>query len=106
MADGWYLVSAPIITANMMADSSDRWTVPLGGGVGRIIRVDKLPVNLSLQGFYNVAHTGCRTRLEHSVLDPAAAARIASLAVRTRKDIEGLRPCENRESIHKNSKED
>ena len=55
MADGWYLVSAPIITANMMADSSDRWTVPLGGGVGRIIRVDRLPVNFSLQGFYNVA---------------------------------------------------
>jgi hypothetical protein len=55
MADGWYLVSAPIITANMMADSSDRWTVPIGGGVGRIIRIDKLPVNFSLQGFYNVA---------------------------------------------------
>lgn len=56
MADGWYLTTAPIITANMMADSSDRWTVPLGGGVGRLIRVDKLPVNFSLQGFYNVAH--------------------------------------------------
>jgi hypothetical protein len=55
MADGWYLVSAPIITANMMADSSDRWTVPIGGGAGRIIRIDKLPVNFSLQGFYNVA---------------------------------------------------
>jgi len=55
MADGWYLVSAPIITANMMADSSDRWTVPIGGGVGRIIRIDKLPVNISLQGYYNVA---------------------------------------------------
>ena len=55
MADGWYLVSAPIITANMMADNSDRWTVPIGGGAGRIIRIDKLPVNISLQGFYNVA---------------------------------------------------
>jgi hypothetical protein len=56
MSDGWYLVSAPIITANMMVDNSDRWTVPLGGGAGRIIRFDKLPVNFSLQGFYNVAH--------------------------------------------------
>ena len=55
MADGWYLVSAPIITANMMADNSNRWTVPIGGGAGRIIRIDKLPVNISLQGFYNVA---------------------------------------------------
>lgn len=55
MADGWYLTSAPIITANMMVDNSDRWTVPIGGGVGRIIRIDKLPVNISLQGYYNVA---------------------------------------------------
>ena len=55
MADGWYLTSAPIITADMMADTSDRWTVPLGGGVGKIIRVDRLPMNLQLQGFYNVA---------------------------------------------------
>jgi hypothetical protein len=55
MADGWYLVSAPIITANMMADTSDRWTVPIGGGAGRLIRIDKVPVNFSLQGFYNVA---------------------------------------------------
>ncbi len=55
MADGWYLTSAPIVTADMMANNSDRWTVPLGGGVGKIIRVDRLPVNLQLQGFYNVA---------------------------------------------------
>jgi len=55
MSDGWYLVSAPIITANMMADNSDRWTVPIGGGAGRLIRIDKVPVNFSLQGFYNVA---------------------------------------------------
>jgi len=55
MADGWYLTSAPIITANMMIDNSDRWTVPIGGGVGRIVRVGMLPVNISLQGYYNVA---------------------------------------------------
>jgi hypothetical protein len=34
--DGWYLVSAPIITANWEADSDHRWTVPFGGGVGKI----------------------------------------------------------------------
>jgi hypothetical protein len=56
MADGWYLTTAPIITANMMADSGDRWTVPLGGGVGKIVRVGKLPLNLQLQAFYNVEH--------------------------------------------------
>ena len=79
MPDGWYLVSGPIITANMMADSSQRWTVPLGGGAGRIIRVGQLPLNISLQGFYNVETSGCRTRLEHPVYGPGPSAEIISL---------------------------
>ena len=37
-----------------MADSDDRWTVPLGGGVGRVFRIGDQPVNCSLQGYYNV----------------------------------------------------
>lgn len=52
---GFYLTSAPIITADWKADSGDRWTVPLGGGAGKIIRIGRLPVNLQLQAFYNVA---------------------------------------------------
>jgi hypothetical protein len=51
---GWYLVSAPIMTADWTADSNDRWTVPLGGGVGKIQRFGKLPLNLQLQAFGNV----------------------------------------------------
>ncbi len=51
---GWYLVTAPIITADWEADADDRWTVPLGGGVGRLFRVGKLPVNAQVQAFANV----------------------------------------------------
>jgi hypothetical protein len=52
IADGWYLVSAPIATANWEADrSKDIWTVPVGGGVGRLFRLGKLPINMSLQAF-------------------------------------------------------
>ncbi|MFO1068204.1 MAG: hypothetical protein U1E14_06730 [Geminicoccaceae bacterium] len=52
---GWYLTTSPIATANWEADGSDNtWTVPVGGGVGRLIRVGKLPVNLQAQAFYNV----------------------------------------------------
>ncbi|MFZ0133489.1 MAG: hypothetical protein WAK95_13200 [Desulfobacterales bacterium] len=51
---GFYLTSGPIITADWKADSVDRWTVPLGGGVGKIVRFGRLPVNLQLQAFYNV----------------------------------------------------
>ena len=54
LPDGLYLSSAPIITADWLADSADRWTVPIGGGVGKIVRVGRLPVNIQAEGFYNV----------------------------------------------------
>ena len=52
--DGWYLTTAPIITANWEASSGNKWTVPFGGGFGKIFRVGKQPVNASLQAYYNV----------------------------------------------------
>jgi hypothetical protein len=52
---GTYLVSSPIITVNWTAAGSQQWTVPLGGGIGKIVHIDKLPVNMQLAGYYNVA---------------------------------------------------
>ena len=53
--EGLYLTSSPIITANWEADGNDNtWTVPLGGGFGRLIRLGRLPVNLQAQAYYNV----------------------------------------------------
>ena len=54
MADGWYLVSAPIITANWEADSDNRWVVPVGGGIGKIFRIGDQAFNFNTQAFYNV----------------------------------------------------
>ncbi len=54
MKDGWYLTSAPILTANWKADHSNQWTIPVGGGLGRIFRVGKQPMNFSTQFYYNV----------------------------------------------------
>ncbi|HMR30827.1 MAG TPA: transporter [Geminicoccaceae bacterium] len=52
--EGWYLSASPIITANWEADGNDnKFTVPVGGGGGRLIRIGKLPVNLQAQAFYN-----------------------------------------------------
>jgi len=51
---GMYLTSSPIVTANWEADSSQRWTVPLGGGIGKIFHLGKLPVNAQIGGYYNV----------------------------------------------------
>jgi len=52
--DGLYLTSAPVITANWEADSGDQWTVPFGGGVGKISRIGKQPVNGQIAAYYNV----------------------------------------------------
>lgn len=49
---GWYVTSAPIITADW-SRKDDSWTVPVGGGFGKVQRFGKLPVNFSLQAFYN-----------------------------------------------------
>ena len=52
-SNGWYLVSTPRIRANWEADSGNKWSIPIGGGVGKILfREDKHPVNLELQAFY------------------------------------------------------
>jgi len=51
---GWYISSAPIITANWKADSGNKWTIPFGGGVGKIFRIGKQPMNAQVQAFYNV----------------------------------------------------
>ena len=51
---GWSLYSNSTITANWTAESSDRWTVPLGGGFGKLFYAGKLPLSISLQSFYNV----------------------------------------------------
>ncbi len=53
---GLYLTSAPIATVNWKADSDQAWTVPLGGGVGKIFHLGKLPVNTQVSAYYNVVH--------------------------------------------------
>ena len=51
---GWYLTSSPAITANWEAPSGQQWTVPLGGGVGKLLKVGRLPLNVQVQAFGNV----------------------------------------------------
>ena len=56
MKKGWYLTSQPIITANWNAASGSVWTVPFGGGVGRIMKLGFQPVNISVQAYGNAAY--------------------------------------------------
>jgi hypothetical protein len=55
--EGWYLTSSPLITANWLAQNySDKWTVPIGAGFGKLIRLGRLPINLNAQVYYNIWH--------------------------------------------------
>jgi hypothetical protein len=54
MADGWYLTSSPVITADWEADSDNQWTVPFGGGFGKIFKIGKQPINAQMAAYYNV----------------------------------------------------
>jgi hypothetical protein len=55
LGGGWYGVSSPVITANWKsADDDDTWTVPVGGGFGRIFSIAGQAMNAQVQSFYNV----------------------------------------------------
>jgi hypothetical protein len=55
LGGGWYGVSSPVITANWKsADDDDTWTVPVGGGFGRIFSIAGQALNAQVQSFYNV----------------------------------------------------
>jgi len=48
---GWYLSMTPIITADWEADSSNRWSIPFGGGIGKLHRFGNQPVDFKLQAY-------------------------------------------------------
>jgi opacity protein-like surface antigen len=74
MPEGWFLTSSPIITADWLAAPGQKWTVPLGGGFGRVFKIGDQPVSAQVQGFYNAVrpdNTGAFTlRVELSLLFP------------------------------------
>jgi hypothetical protein len=50
----FYLTATPIITADWENSSDDTWTVPLGGGIGKVWKFRGPPINTQVQAFYNV----------------------------------------------------
>jgi hypothetical protein len=51
---GWYLTASPLITANWEAGEDNRWTVPIGGGIGRIFKIGHQAINANIAAYYNV----------------------------------------------------
>lgn len=54
LPDGWYLLSDLVLTANWNAPSGQVWTVPLGGGAGKLMKIGDQLVNLRAEAYYNV----------------------------------------------------
>ena len=53
LGNGWALSTSPLLTANWYA-TGDKWTVPVGAQVQKVIKVrGKLPVSLLLGAYYN-----------------------------------------------------
>lgn len=56
---GWYVVTSPIITADWEAHRNNRWTVPVGGGFGRVFKMGHQLLNARTQFWSDVkAPTG------------------------------------------------
>ena len=56
---GWYLASSPVITSNWNASSRNRWTIPIGGGIGKIFKIGSQAMNAQIQAFdYPIRPTG------------------------------------------------
>jgi hypothetical protein len=52
---GWYAGTSPVVTANWKTSGNNAWTLPLGGNIGRVIKLGgKLPINLSAGAYANV----------------------------------------------------
>ena len=56
LGNGWAIGTAPIVTANWEAESDQRWTIPFGLQVSKIMRFGKQPVNLLLGYYENSEH--------------------------------------------------
>ncbi|MFT5234487.1 MAG: hypothetical protein ACI9UK_002142 [Candidatus Krumholzibacteriia bacterium] len=54
LSNGWYLVSAPIITADWNGIDDNNWVVPFGGGFGKLMKLGKQPINFNAQYYVNV----------------------------------------------------
>jgi hypothetical protein len=54
LSKGWYLISDMNITANWDAGSGNQWTVPIGGGFGKMFTIGKQAMNSKLEAYSNV----------------------------------------------------
>jgi len=53
LPQGWYLYSNSTVTSDWNISQGEQWTVPVGGGLGKILSIGKQSASASFQVFYN-----------------------------------------------------
>jgi hypothetical protein len=48
---GCYLIADPIATVNWNARDNNKWTIPIGGAVGKLFKIVNLPVNSRVEAY-------------------------------------------------------
>jgi len=51
---GWYLITDLVMTGNWRRGSGNAWTVPLGGGVGKLFKIANQTMNVRTEAYYNL----------------------------------------------------
>jgi len=54
LPNGWYLLTDMNIVNNWEAGSGNRWTLPLGGGVGKLFTIGSQAINVKAEVYSNV----------------------------------------------------
>jgi hypothetical protein len=71
---GWYVTTQPLLSADWTASRRNRWTIPVGAGVGRAFRLGKQALNISLQAYDNAKtpryQSNCQFEINISLLFP------------------------------------
>ena len=50
----YYLNTSPTMSYNWEADSDEAWVIPVGGGIGKVMRFNDSPVDMRLSAYWNV----------------------------------------------------
>ncbi|HXX53059.1 MAG TPA: hypothetical protein VEI28_00665, partial [Thermodesulfovibrionales bacterium] len=56
LEEGWSIGYSGNVLANWKGSSGNIWTVPLGVGISKVVKLGRLPVKLSLAGQYMPVH--------------------------------------------------
>jgi len=54
IGQGWYLMSDMDMIANWNSNTNNRWTIPVGAGVGKLFNLNDFAVNSKVAAYYNV----------------------------------------------------